>query len=190
MKECEIKVRQPVVSQPSKSLKFLTFREECFVIHFEYKHLSEALETLSPSALQKMKSDNISQLYDYDAPYCEQQYTHGSCYISLFKFKSFDQFNPPPPPPKKNCLKFWTFPQLWYYSCLHGVHQTSAICCLMTEVRPRVFRDFNTAFRSFVCFKRLDINNVISKRVISNYTFNIHFLMSEIISSSKKVHCY
>ena len=95
---------------------------------------------------------------------------------------------PPPPPP--NCLKFWTFTQLWYYSCLHGVHQTSAICCLITEVRPRVFRDFNTAFRSFVCFKRLDINNVISKRVISNYTFNIHFLMSEIISSSKKVHCY
>ena len=35
-------------------------------------------------------------------------------------------------------------------------------------MRPRVFRDFNTAFRSFVCFKRLDINNVIS-----NYTFLI-----------------
>ena len=39
-----------------------------------------------------MKEDNISQLGDYDAPFCEQQYTHGSCYISLFKFKSFDQF--------------------------------------------------------------------------------------------------
>ena len=45
--------------------------------------------------LQKIKEDNISQLGDYGAPFCEQQYTHGSCYISLFKFKSFDQFNTP-----------------------------------------------------------------------------------------------
>ena len=42
-----------------------------------------------------MKEDNISQLGDYEAPFCEQQYTHGSCYTSLFKFKSFDQFNTP-----------------------------------------------------------------------------------------------
>ena len=42
-----------------------------------------------------MKEDNISQLGDYDAPFCEQQYTHGSCYISLFKLKSFDQLIPP-----------------------------------------------------------------------------------------------
>ena len=42
-----------------------------------------------------MKEDNISQLGDYDAPFCEQQYTHGSCYISLFKFKSFDQLISP-----------------------------------------------------------------------------------------------
>ena len=41
-----------------------------------------------------MKGDNISQLGDYDVPYC-QQYTHKSCYISLFKFKSFDQFSTP-----------------------------------------------------------------------------------------------
>ena len=34
-----------------------------------------------------MKEDNISQLGDYDAPFCEQQYTHGSCYTSLFEFK-------------------------------------------------------------------------------------------------------
>ena len=46
-----------------------------------------------------MKEDNISQLGDYDAPFCEQQYMHRSCYISL-KFKSFDQFNTPPPPPQ------------------------------------------------------------------------------------------
>ena len=45
-----------------------------------------------------MKEDNISQLRDYDAPFCEQQYMHGSCSISLFKFESFDPFSPPPPP--------------------------------------------------------------------------------------------
>ena len=44
-----------------------------------------------------MKEDNISQLGDNDAPFCEQQYTHGSCYIPLFKLKSFDQFNNPCP---------------------------------------------------------------------------------------------
>ena len=42
-----------------------------------------------------MKEDNISPLGDYDELFCEQQYTHGSCYISLFKFKSFYQFNTP-----------------------------------------------------------------------------------------------
>ena len=42
-----------------------------------------------------MKEDKISQLGDYDAPFCEQQYAHGSCYISLFKFKSFDHSNNP-----------------------------------------------------------------------------------------------
>ena len=42
-----------------------------------------------------MKEDNISQLSYYEAPFCEQQYMHGSCYISLFKLKSFDQLIPP-----------------------------------------------------------------------------------------------
>ena len=41
-----------------------------------------------------MKEYNISQLGDYNAPFYEQQYTHGSCYISLFKFTSFDQLIP------------------------------------------------------------------------------------------------
>ena len=43
----------------------------------------------------KDEKDNISQLGNDDAPFCEQQYMHGSCYISLFKFKSFDQLIPP-----------------------------------------------------------------------------------------------
>ena len=41
-----------------------------------------------------MEEDNISQLGDYEVPFCEQQYMHGSCYISLFKFKSLDQLIP------------------------------------------------------------------------------------------------
>ena len=41
-----------------------------------------------------MKEDNISQLDDCDVPFCVQQYKHGSYYISLFKFKSFDQLIP------------------------------------------------------------------------------------------------
>ena len=61
----------------------------------ECKYLSETLKTfLSPSIIQNIKEDNISQLGDYDTPFCEQ-YTHGSCYFSLFKFKSFDQLLPP-----------------------------------------------------------------------------------------------
>ena len=56
---------------------------------------------LSPLVLGKMKEDYFSQLDDYDEPFCEQQYMHGSClFVCLFKFKSFDQFNSPPPPPR------------------------------------------------------------------------------------------
>ena len=42
--------------------------------------------------------DNISQLGDYAAPFCEQQYMHGSYYISSAQIildRSFDQFNTP-----------------------------------------------------------------------------------------------
>ena len=36
-----------------------------------------------------MKEDNqVSQLGDYDAPFCEQQYTHGSCYPGYFFIQS------------------------------------------------------------------------------------------------------
>ena len=79
----------PIVSQPSKCLKFMTFREGCFFIRNSMQVLkSSSSEFLSLLILQKMKKDNISQIGDYDAPICKQQYTHGSCYISLFKFKS------------------------------------------------------------------------------------------------------
>ena len=58
-------------------------------------HTIMALLSRTSLILQKMKEDNISQLGDYDAPFCEQQYTQGSFYISLFKFKSFEQLIPP-----------------------------------------------------------------------------------------------
>ena len=80
----------------------MTFREGCFVIHVECRYLSEAPETFKTISFTKESfiKDNISQLDDDDVPFSEQQYTHGSYYISLFKFKSFDQFNP------LNCFKF------------------------------------------------------------------------------------
>ena len=63
----------------------------------ECKYLGELLRLFN--VLQKMKEDYFSQLDDYDKPFCEQQYTHGSClFCLLFKFKSIDQFNPPEPP--------------------------------------------------------------------------------------------
>ena len=84
-----------MVSQPSKCLKFMTFREGCFVIRNWMQVLKwSSWHFLSPLSLQKTKEDNISQLGDYDAPFCEQQYMHGSFYISLSKFKSFDQLIP------------------------------------------------------------------------------------------------
>ena len=41
-----------------------------------------------------MQEDNISHSGDYDAPFCEQQYTYRFCHISLFKLKPFDQLIP------------------------------------------------------------------------------------------------
>ena len=56
----------------------MTFREGCFVIHVEYKHLSKALETFCHYQFyKKMKKDNISKLNDYDEPLCQQRYMHG-----------------------------------------------------------------------------------------------------------------
>ena len=56
-----------------------------------------------------MKEDYFSQLDDNDEPFCEQQYTHGSCYISLFKFKSFDQFKA-----HQKLPQILEFTQLWH----------------------------------------------------------------------------
>ena len=79
-----------IVSQPSKCLKFVTFREGRVLIRNWMQVLKwSSWDFPSPLILQKMKEG------DYNTPFCEQQYTHRSCYISLFKFKSFDQLIPP-----------------------------------------------------------------------------------------------
>ena len=61
------------------------------------KHLHEVEgDNLIELILQKMKEDSASQLGDHDPPFCVQHHTtHWSFYISLFKFKSFDQLVPP-----------------------------------------------------------------------------------------------
>ena len=75
-------------------------------------HKWSSWDFLSLLNLQKIKEDNVSQLGNNDEIFNQQQHMHGSCCISFFKFKSFDQLIPPPPP---NCLKFQTFTQLWHY---------------------------------------------------------------------------
>ena len=51
-------------------------------------------ESTQVKLLRLSITDNISKLGDHDLPFCEQQYMHGSCYISLFKLKSFDRLIP------------------------------------------------------------------------------------------------
>ena len=46
-------------------------------------------------SLRKINEDNSHERDDYGEPFSEQQFMHGSCYISLFKYKSFDQSDPP-----------------------------------------------------------------------------------------------
>ena len=49
-------------------------------------------------SLRKVNQDNLNERDDYGEPFSEQQYMHGSSYISLFKYKSFDQSDPPESP--------------------------------------------------------------------------------------------
>ena len=48
-------------------------------------------------SLRNINEDDLNERDDYAVPFPEQQYTHGSRYISLFKCKFFDQSDPPPP---------------------------------------------------------------------------------------------
>ena len=57
--------------------------------------LYDALETFVTISLQKINEDSLNEPDDYGVPLSEQQYTHGSCYISLFRCKSFDQSDLP-----------------------------------------------------------------------------------------------
>ena len=46
-------------------------------------------------SLREINEDDLNERNDYGVPFSEHQYTHRSCYISLFKCKSFDQSDPP-----------------------------------------------------------------------------------------------
>ena len=46
-------------------------------------------------SLRKINEDNLNERDDYGVPFSEQQYLDGPCYITLFKYKSFDQSDPP-----------------------------------------------------------------------------------------------
>ena len=46
-----------------------------------------------------MNEDNLNERDDYGVPLSHHQYRHGSCYISLFKYKSLGQSDPPESPP-------------------------------------------------------------------------------------------
>ena len=56
------------------------------------------LRLFVPISLRKINEDDLNERDDYGVPFTEQQYTHGSCYISLFGCKSFDQSDPPERP--------------------------------------------------------------------------------------------
>ena len=58
------------------------------------------LRLLVTISLHKINEDKLNERNDYGVPFSGQQYMHGSCYIPLFKYKSFDQSDPP------NGLKF------------------------------------------------------------------------------------
>ena len=94
-RQCSEDSSEPVVSQPSKCLNLRTFREGCFVVSNLMQVLYDALETFDHHSLGKINEDDLNEWDDYGVPFSEQQYTHRSCYISLFKCKYFDKSDPP-----------------------------------------------------------------------------------------------
>ena len=63
--------------------------------------LSKLLGLFVSISLRKINQDNLNKQDCYGEPFSEQQYAHGSYYISLFTYKSFGQSDPP------NRLKFY-----------------------------------------------------------------------------------
>ena len=57
--------------------------------------LYDGLDTSVTISLRLINEDNLTERDHYGVSFSEQQYTHGSCYISLFKCKSFGQSDPP-----------------------------------------------------------------------------------------------
>ena len=59
-------------------------------------------------SLRKTNEDSLHEQDDYGVPFSEQQYTHGSCYISWFKYEFFDQSDPPESPQMGCFVKDWS----------------------------------------------------------------------------------
>ena len=55
---------------------------------------------MSTLVLLKINEDNFNQSDYYGAPFCERQYTHGSCTVYLFVQIQIITLIPPPPPPR------------------------------------------------------------------------------------------
>ena len=60
-----------------------------------------------------MKEDYFGQLDDYDEPFYEQQYTHGSV---LFVCFFLDQINPPKLPQTLDITQLWYCGNNFYYT--------------------------------------------------------------------------
>ena len=99
-----------IVSQPSKCLKFMTFREGCFVIHVEYKYLSKTLETLYHHQLHKRLNKIISVNYMIMMHHSVNNNTRMGLAIFLCSNSNhlISLISPPPPPPTAQMLDIYS----------------------------------------------------------------------------------
>ena len=108
---------------------------------------------------QKVKEDNISQLGDNDEPFPEQQHKHGSCYIFLFKFKSFDQLNTPKRP---QILDIYSVVAPWvkgYHEYIGGYHDYIRGCSVHQ--------------RDFIIYMEEQLDKILSITIENSNVLNI-----------------
>ena len=137
--------------------KFITFREGCFVIRNWMQVLKwSSWDFLSPLILQKMKEDNISQSGDYDASFCEQQCTHVSCYISLWRVILLTTMH--------TCILLYLFVQIQIIWSVN-TPQTASSCRHSLSCATIVkLKEVNDANQHFYELKRCQKNNWIKKK--------------------------
>ena len=69
-----------------------------YLFRWLFLKTSDAIETFCHHKFPKTNEDSLNEQDDYGVPFSKQQYMHWSCYISLFKYESFDQSDPPESP--------------------------------------------------------------------------------------------